>query len=108
MGFFNKNKINPNKVYTIAEALQILNNSQYEEYTTKEVIDYKTGNIKGYNIIPQELATQCTASIKERKKIKNEFEVRMSNNGEHKGITINPNNYNNYQSAKSYQKDYIR
>lgn len=107
MGFlnkFNRNTINPSRIYTIAETLQILKDSKYAEYTTEEVIDYKNGGEVGYKIIPREVEKQRTAVINERRKSQRNFENRMSDNGRYKGIGINSNSYNNYQEAKKYQQ----
>lgn len=103
MGFFNRNKINPNKIYTREEALRILSDSENQGYTTIETVDYRNGNDIGYKIVTQAVADQYIAEINRKKKEKNQLRNELRNNGAYENIKV-PRNYNYYQPSRNYQQ----
>ena len=119
MGFFKKNKINPNKKYSMSEALKILNKQGLENYT---LLETETGK---YQIITvdesRKLETQIILNkinkranttnnqiqsnpIRNQQNERNVFCQTINGNGAYKNLTTQTvqKNYNNYQTKRGY------
>ena len=95
MGLFSKKG---NKVYSLEHALKLLKMPQYEEYTTVPVG-------KGFKLVPEKEVSIYSDEIETNgfKQRRRNFVSQVSGQGRYGSITTVPN-YNNYQSARSYQK----
>lgn len=100
MGFFNRKKFNPNKLYSRAETLRMLSMEEFLDYTTVEV---NTGKEIKYKIITidesKKLEKQERANMQ-----KSEFAERINGGGAYRDISVTPK-YNNYQNARKYMGD---
>ena len=93
MGLFRKGKtIKSGKIYSIADALQILSQPGYEAYTTEEVAG-------GYRIIGINESKILERQIRE----KQEFHNRMNGNGSYRNITVEPQQYNSWQTETNVE-----
>lgn len=89
MGFFNKR----DKVYSLQEAMRLLGTKKYEGYTTVPVGD-------GFKLVTQEEGDKHIESYRKQKR--GQFLEEISGNGAYR--TTTSRQYNNWRSAKSYQK----
>ncbi len=93
MGLFRRgNTIKTDKIYTMTEALKILSQRGYEEYTTTE-----EGG--GYRIIRINESKILESQIREKR----EFHNRMNGNGAYRNITVEPQQYNNWQTEANIE-----
>ena len=88
MGFFNKN----DKVYPLKEAMKLLGTKKYEGYTTVPVGD-------GFKLVTQAEGDEHIESYRKQKR--GQFLEEISGNGAYRTTS---RQYNNWSSAKSYQK----
>ena len=95
MGLFNKNKIKLSKSYDMSEAIKILSQKEYSDYTLIE--DEKDRD--KFKIITIEESKKLERQLREKGRQKREFFERIQ--GERENIPLTPN-YNNYQNAKRY------
>lgn len=105
MGFFSNKKKKQSKVYNMAEALKILSNPRYKEYTSLEVEPGK------YRIVTIEESRNLEEQIRARSAVNNEFAERISGGGVYRKMNYTPQttpNYNNYQNAKRYKENAYR
>ena len=85
------------KIYSLSEAIKLLQTSKYKNYTTIPV-----GN--GYQLVPMERKIQVAECQEKSSSIKAkrcDFLNRMTKKVNKEEFIIVPN-YNNYQSAKRY------
>ena len=94
MGLFRKNKVNPNKIYNISEALQIAKKLG-EDYT---LLEERTG----YRVITLKESQRLQKELRQREAIKTEFTQRINGEGSYQKKPTPLVNYNDYQSAKRY------
>lgn len=102
MGFFNNKKKKQDKVYSMAEALKILSNPKFNNYTSVEV---ESGM---YRIVSVEESRNLEARLRLGQSTKNEFTTRIAGEGAYRNINNVPRTtpkYNNYQSAKRYREN---
>ena len=99
MGFFSRKE---NKVYSLEQALKLLKMPQYAKYTTVPVGD-------GFKLIPEKEVDIYSDEIETNgfKQRRGNFVSQVSGQGRYSNISTVPN-YNNYQSARSYQKQSYR
>ena len=99
MGFFNRKD---NKVYSLEQALKLLKTPQYAQYTTVPVGD-------GFKLVPEKEVDIYNDEIETNgfKQRRGNFVSQVSGEGRYSNISTVPN-YNNYQSARSYQKQSYR
>ena len=110
MGIFgNKNKqvkLNPRKIYTLGEAMEIVNDISYEQY---EFMPINPDNIEaGYRAVSKEEVQKCIDRIKKSRK-NPEFEQYITGNGSYKNMDreVSGNLYNPYQGERNYSpKEY--
>ena len=99
MGIFSKKE---DRIYSLEQALKLLKMPQYAKYTTVPVGDgFKLVSEKEVNIYSDEIETN---GFKQRR---GNFVSQVSGEGRYSNISTVPN-YNNYQSARSYQKQSYR
>ena len=95
MGFFKRNRIKLGKSYDMAEAIKILSQEEYSDYTLIE--DEK--DREKFKIITVEESKKLERQLRENGRQKREFFERIQ--GERENTPLTPN-YNNYQNAKKY------
>lgn len=88
MGFFNKK----DKVYPLKEAMKLLGTKKYEGYTTVPVGD-------SFKLVTQAEGDEHIESYRKQKR--GQFLEEISGNGAYRTTS---RQYNNWSSAKSYQK----
>ncbi len=94
-------KLNPRKIYTLGEAMEMANDSRYEHY---EFMPIDSDNIQlGYRPVLKEKVRDYIDGIK-RSRRNPEFEQYVTGNGSYKNMdrNVSGNLYNQYQSAKNY------
>lgn len=98
MGIFSIKK-KKDKIYSLKDAMKLLQTSKYQNYTTIPVGE-------GYRLVPMQQPTQ---SLQEHEEIsfakvkRHNFLNRMTENINSQKFTKVPN-YNNYQEVKGYRK----
>ncbi len=93
MGLFRKGKtIKQGKIYSMTDALQILSQPGYENYTTEEVSG-------GYRIIGVNESKILERQIRE----KQQFHNRMNGNGSYRNNMVVPQQYNNWQAETNVE-----
>lgn len=94
MGFFNRKK---DRVYSLSEAMKLLQTKKYENYTTIPEED-------GYRLVPmqEQIVYSETEEISYVKEKRNRFISRLTEQVDYNETNQLPN-YNNYQSAKNYK-----
>lgn len=99
MGFFSRKE---NKVYSLEQALKLLKMPQYAKYTTVPVGD-------GFKLVPEKEVDIYNDEIETNgfKQRRENLVSQLSGQGRYSNISTVPN-YNNYQSARSYQKQSYR
>ena len=99
MGIFSKKT---DRVYPLKKALELLQTTQYQNYTTVPVGD-------GFKLVPEKEVISHSDSIGTSgfKQRRGNFVNELSRQGRYGNISTVPN-YNNYQSARSYQKQSYR
>lgn len=99
MGFFSRKE---NKVYSLEQALKLLKMPQYAKYTTVPVGD-------GFKLVPEKEVDIYNDEIETNgfKQRRENLVSQLSGEGRYSNISTVPN-YNNYQSARSYQKQSYR
>ena len=88
MGFFKKK----DKVYSLQEAMKLLGTKKYEGHTTVPVGD-------GFKLVSQAEGDKHIESYRKQKR--GQFLEEISGNGAYRTTS---RQYNNWSSAKSYQK----
>ena len=99
MGFFNRKY---NRVYSLEQALRLLKMPQYAQYTTVPVGE-------GFKLVPQKESSTYSYEIdkNEFKQKRENFVDKLSGQGTYSSIST-VQNYNNYQSARSYRNQSYR
>ena len=98
MGIFSIKK-KDDKIYSLKDAIKLLQTSKYQNYTTIPVGE-------GYRLVPMQ---QLVQGMQEQGKIsyintkRNSFLNRMTKGVDSQVVTQVPN-YNNYQAAKGYRQ----
>ena len=98
MGIFSTKK-RENKIYSLKEAMKLLQTNKYQNYTT-------IPEGEGYRLVPMQ---QLVQGMQEQGKIsyintkRNSFLNRMTKGVDSQVVTQVPN-YNNYQAAKGYRQ----
>ena len=98
MGIFSIKK-KKDKIYSLKDAMKLLQTSKYQNYTTIPVGE-------GYRLVPMQ---QLVQGMQEQGKIsyintkRNSFLNRITKGVESQKVTKVPN-YNNYQEVKGYRK----
>ena len=98
MGIFSIKK-KEDKVYSLKDAIKLLQTSKYQNYTTIPVGE-------GYRLVPMKQPTQSGQEHEEisfTKVRRHNFLNRMTENVNNQEFTKVPN-YNNYQEAKGYRQ----
>ena len=101
MGIFvRKSRVNPDKIYSMAEALKILKNPQYVDYTSVEVGQGM------YRIVLIEESRKLQDNLRTEQSQRSNFISRMNGDGAY--TNISSHSYpkkNNYQNARGYTKN---
>ena len=95
MGIFSVKK-RENKIYSLKEAMKLLQTSKYQNYTTIPVEE-------GYRLVPMQPLVQEQEKISFTNTKRNNFFNRMKKGVETQEVTKVPN-YNNYQASKGYRQ----
>ena len=95
MGIFNINK-KEDKIYSLKDAMKLLQTSKYQNYTTIPVGD-------GYKLVPMHPLVIKQEEISFINTKRNNFLNRMTEGVKTQGFTKVPN-YNNYQESKGYRQ----
>ena len=95
MGIFNINK-KEDKIYSLKDAMKLLQTSKYQNYTTIPVGD-------GYKLVPMHPLVIKQEEISFINTKRNNFLNRMTKGVESQEVNKVPN-YNNYQASKGYKQ----
>lgn len=102
MGFFNrKNNMKQDRTYSMSEALKILSDQKYKDYTSLEIEPGK------YRIVTIEESRNLEEKIRARSVSNNEFTERITGGGNYRNMNYTPQltpNYNNYKNAKRFNQ----
>lgn len=99
MGLFSKKE---DRVYSLEEALKLLKMPKYAKYTTVPIRN-------GFKIVPEKEVIVYSDAIEtnEFKQRRGIFVSQVSEQGKYSSFSTVPK-YNNYQSARRYQKQSYR
>lgn len=100
--FGRKNRVKKDKIYNMAEALKILKNPQYVDYTSVEVGQGM------YRIVLIEESRKLEGNLRTGQSRRNDFINRMNGDGAYANINNHSypkKTYNNYQNARGYTKN---
>ena len=95
MGIFSINK-KEDKIYSLKDAIKLLQTSKYQNYTTIPVGD-------GYKLVPMHPLVIKQEEISFINTKRNNFLNRMTKGVESQEVNKVPN-YNNYQASKGYKQ----